>query len=71
MASGSLSVTGTRYFAYVHDSHAIVRRPCFLSMDDRYNTDVCQVLYDAHALSRDTRAFIEPETGKDIPTQGE
>ena len=37
-----------------------------LPSDDRYKRGVGQVLYNAHALSRDKKEFIEPETGKDI-----
>ena len=36
-------------------------------MENRYNSGVGQVLYDAHSLSRDKRIFLEHETGKEVP----
>lgn len=41
-----------------------------LSMEDRHNSRVGQVLYDAHVSSKDAGVLLEPKTGKDVPPQG-
>ena len=50
---------------------AMLERPHPLPVEDRYDSGVDQVLYEAQTSRKDKRAFFEPEAGNDTLIQGE
>lgn len=71
MASESLPANVAGQLACAQPSGAAEKGPRALPVEDRHNTGVGQVPYDACASRRDKGTFTEPETSKDIPTQGD
>lgn len=67
MTSGLLPAATTGQLVYMYLSWATVEGICPLPTENRHDSGVGQVTYDAHTLTKDKRGLIELEQGKLFP----